>query len=63
MAVFRVPLIWEMYGHVYVEAQTEEEAIEIALGPDTPIPEGDYVDESVRVDGWISVERIEEVDQ
>lgn len=63
MAVFRVPLIWEMYGHVYVEAQTEEEAIEIALGPDTPIPEGDYVDESVRVDGWFSVERIEEVDQ
>jgi len=39
-----------MYGHCEIEASSLEEAIEIALGPDTPIPEGDYVDESIAVD-------------
>ena len=47
---FRIPLMWLEYGHVWVEAEDEEQAKEIALGPDYPLPEGNYVDESVMID-------------
>jgi hypothetical protein len=47
---FRIPLVWQEYGHVDVEAETLEEAIEYALGPECPLPEGSYVDESIEVD-------------
>lgn len=50
MPTFRIPLFWMEYGHVNIEANTLEEAIEIALGPETPLPEGNYVDDSVQVD-------------
>ncbi len=50
MGTYRIPLVWQMYGHCDIDANSLEEAIEIALGPDTPIPEGDYVDDSVAVD-------------
>ena len=30
MASFRIPLVWQMYGHVDVDAETLEEAIEYA---------------------------------
>ena len=36
-----------------IEANTLEEAIEIALGPETPLPEGNYVDDSVQVDSEV----------
>lgn len=50
MKQFIIPLTWEMYGKVRVDAETLEEAIEYVLGPECPLPEGSYVDESVRVD-------------
>lgn len=53
MPTFRIPLVWQMYGHVNVEAETLEEAIEYALGPECPLPEGSYVDESVQVDDLV----------
>ena len=39
-----------MYGHCDVDANSLEDAIEIALGPDTPLPDGFYVEDSVAVD-------------
>ncbi len=39
-----------MYGYVDVEAESKEEAIDYALGPDCPLPDGDYIDGSVLVD-------------
>ena len=33
-----------------IEADTLEKAIKIALDAETPLPEGNYVDESVQVD-------------
>ena len=39
-----------MYGHIDVEAESQEQAIDIALGPECPLPEGEYLDESVQVD-------------
>ena len=50
MDTYRIPLVWQMYGHCYVDANSLEDAIEIALGPDTPLPDGCYVDDSVAVD-------------
>ena len=42
-----------MYGHVNVEAGSLAEAIEYALGPECPLPEGNYVDDSVQVDDLV----------
>ena len=50
MDTYRIPLVWQMYGHCYVDANSLEDAIEIALGSDTPLPDGSYVDDSVAVD-------------
>ena len=50
MDTFRIPLVWQMYGHCYVEANSLKDAIEIALGPNTPLPDGSYVDDSVAID-------------
>ena len=46
MKTWRIPLAWEMAGICVVEANTLEEAIEEALAPETPLPEGDYMIES-----------------
>jgi hypothetical protein len=50
MQQFIIPLTWEMYGKIRVDAETLEDAIEYVLGPECPLPEGGYVDESVQVD-------------
>ena len=53
MSSFRIPLVWQMYGHVNVEADTLDDAIKYALGPDCPLPEGEYVDDSIQVDDLV----------
>ena len=50
MDTYRIPLVWQMYGHCDVDANSLVDAIEIALGPDTPLPDGCYVEDSVGVD-------------
>jgi len=56
---YRIPLVWQMYGHITVEAESESEAIEYALGPECPLPEGNYVDDSVQVDDLTEIETYE----
>ena len=56
MTTYRIHLIWSMYGHVDVEADSQEQAIEIALGPNCPLPDGEYVDDSVQVDDLVGIE-------
>ncbi len=57
--VYRVPLVWQMWGYVDVEAKTKEEAIKYALGPDCPLPDnGSFVDDSITIDDLIDVETI-----
>ena len=60
MPTYRIPLTWEVYGDITVTAPTREEAIEYALGPDCPLPEGNYVDDSARVDDLVNIEVLEE---
>ena len=50
MDTYRIPVVWQMYGHCHVQAKSLEDAIKIALGPNTPLPDGHYVDDSVAVD-------------
>lgn len=62
MGTYRIPLIWQMYGHVEVEADTLQDAIDYALGPQCPLPAGNYVDDSVAVDDLVINEMKEEQD-
>lgn len=41
MPEFRVLLVWQVYGHVNVTADTKEDAIAYALGHECPLPQGD----------------------
>ena len=50
MTWFRIPMVWQMYGRLDVEADSLQEAIEYALGPESPLPEGSYLDDSVDID-------------
>ena len=59
MKTYRVHLIWSLYGHVDVEAESAKKAVEVALGSDCPLPEGEYVDDSVQVDELCGVESMD----
>ena len=52
---YNIALVWKMWGRVTVEAESEKEAREIALGP-APLPEGHYVDDSVSIDEDAEIE-------
>jgi len=56
---YSIPLVWQMAGRVIVEADSEEEAREIALEP-APLPEGDYLTDSAEIDDESGIEIIEE---
>lgn len=45
---FTVPVIWEMYGQHIVEAETIEQAKEIALSKGCP--DGNYIGASLTID-------------
>jgi hypothetical protein len=52
MKTWKIPVTWEMYGYVEVEAPTLDNAIEIAWddNDEIPLPEGDYINGSWRVE-------------
>ena len=54
---YEIPCTWEVYGTLEVEADSLEEAIELAERDDSPMPdESDYVDGSFQVDRDIAEE-------
>ena len=57
---YQIPVSWEMYGHVEVEADNLEEAISIAESYETPLPGGDYIMGSFEVDREIAYDTYEE---
>lgn len=57
MAIYKIPVVWECYGKMEVEANSLEEAKELAIG-DEPLPEGDYVDGSCKIDEEVEIEKI-----
>lgn len=50
MQVFKIPVTWEMYGTVVIEANNLEEAIKIfdETEADIDLPESSYVEDSFR---------------
>ena len=60
MAEFSIPLVWEVYGHVRVTADTKAQAVEYALGPECPLLDENYVYNSIRVDDTVEIEEISE---
>jgi len=51
LRLFRVPVVWEMYGHYEIEAESAEEALELARDEERPLPdEQSYVSASFDVD-------------
>lgn len=46
--LFKIPVSWEMYGYITVEADNLEDAIEMAK--DFPLPDGSYIEHSFQID-------------
>ena len=59
---YKIPCSWQVYGTLYIEADSWDEAIEKAEEHETPLPtESSYVDASFEVDhDIIEFEREEE---
>ena len=54
---YEIPCTWEVYGTVEIEADSLEEAIELAERDDSPMPDdSDYVAGSFQVDRDIAEE-------
>ena len=61
---YEIPCTWEVYGTVEIEADSLEEAIELAERDDSPMPDdSDYVDGSFQVDRDIAEEINKDVDR
>ncbi len=60
MKTYTIPVTWREYGHVSVEANTLQEAVDYVLGPECPLPSGTYEDDSLEVDfeSFISDEEV-----
>ena len=50
MKTFKIPVVWQMYGVMHIEAESLEEAKEKAFAGETPLPDGNYIDDSMEVD-------------
>lgn len=48
--IYKIPVSWQCYGYVRIEANNLEEAINKAWSYDIPLPKGEYVDASWEVD-------------
>ena len=48
MRTFKIPVSWEMFGLIEIEANSIEEAVRIfdEQSDDLSLPEGDYIDSS-----------------
>jgi len=56
---YKIPVVWSMWGKLEVAASSIDEAIEIALKSETPLPKGFYVDDSIEFDDLSGVEELE----
>lgn len=55
---WKIPMTWEMYGVCIVEADTLEQAREIAMDWRTDLPKGTYVDDSIRLDDELVIDEM-----
>jgi hypothetical protein len=59
MKTYKIPVVWQMYGYVEVQAESMVEATLVAM--DAPLPDnGDYVEGSFEVDEAAIVDEVED---
>lgn len=58
MPLFNVPVTWEEYAWMRIEADTPEQAAAIAIADETPLPEGEYVDASMAISDYNMIEQL-----
>ena len=49
MKTFKIPVEWASYGVVEIEAKDVKQAIKMAEEENIPLPEGDYIDGTWKV--------------
>ena len=47
---YTIPCSWQMYGYLKVQADSLEDAIEIAESDSTNLPDGSYIEASFELD-------------
>lgn len=47
---YRIPVVWQSWGVMEIEAESLEEAKAKAIDSETPLPESNYVDDSIEID-------------
>jgi hypothetical protein len=60
MKTYRVPVVWQMYGYVEVQAESMSEAVNNAM--EAPLPEdGSYIEGSFELDesSFVFVDEVE----
>ena len=50
LKTYKIPCSWEVYGQAEVDADSLQDAINIVDSDEFPLPQGDYVDASLRID-------------
>ena len=51
MKTYKIPVVWQMIGHVEVQAESLDDAVEKVLDTSVPLPEdGEYIEGSFEVD-------------
>ena len=50
MKTYKIPVTWREYGYVTVEAESKEEAIELAHDADLPSDTSEYLEGSFEID-------------
>lgn len=51
MRTWKLPATWQMWGTLHIDAETLEEAKEIALRPETSLPhDREYLDDSFKLE-------------
>ena len=61
---FKIPIDWQCYGVFEVEADSIKEAVNLILDAEPPydgLPDGDYVDDSMRINWDVLQEKNPEV--
>lgn len=50
MKQFKIPVVWQMYGVMHIEANSLEEAKQKAFDLGTSLPDGNYIEDSCQLD-------------
>ena len=60
MKTYKIPVVYQMYGYVYVQAESMSEAVDELQNGDGALPDnGEYLEDSFEVDHMGLMEEVE----